>query len=333
MPIKYEQRAEILFSSLLRGWSLREWIDHRIANLFTKAQQYYPPVRLDDPLLCKILRVDRITVKKQIAERARLGIGKQGFEIVTRPYTYRYSGWKNYRIAHEIAHIFFYDIRQWPPRSMIVLKPGDKTLELTCDLIARSLLMPTKWVRDCAAENISLSASVRTQAHTLVHMATTFDVPFTLAARRLVNDLSILNIVVLRLVHTVDKKSTPSRRTSSWRVAWHAKPMHANDVLYIPWGRSTPTHRVLPKCSKAVHELLEDSIHSHQKTNSMDLSVASTVFRSSSFGNLAKNLESHYSDRLIPLHLKFLSDVPPDLFLPDDDVLPINVCDIFIPLL
>lgn len=329
MAIKLEHRAEALLSSVLAGKSLREWVNARVARLLHKSNQSAPPFRVDDDDLLSLLMVNRISAQRRLAERARLLIMQNGFEIQFRPHRSPHTLWNRYRIAHEMAHIFFYDIRRWPPPSLVILKAGDKALEWTCDLIARSLLLPAEWVDDTLPD-VGLSGNLNRQVESLARISSIFEVPYSVAVKRLVSDLETLNLVFVRFIRTADLKGPSVSDAYRWRVLSHEKPRALDELLYIPWGRTIGNQRILPKCTGPLRDFLEGAERDTQGVRYYKTSVDLNFFKSKSMGNLAKCLELKSGTERVSVLFDFVGESTVDLFASDDTFKPLQTCDLYI---
>jgi hypothetical protein len=108
-----------------------------------------------------------------------------------------------FRIAHEIAHSFFYDRRTSPP---LRTRPPSSSEEGFCDAFAASLLLPPSIVRASSPNPDSILALSR------VH-----DVSAEAVGRSFAERPEI--VCVLGLVYSVNPRTG---RDLDWRVAWSA---------------------------------------------------------------------------------------------------------------
>ena len=138
-------RLERSLSNLLSGIPLEEWADYTVFQLLKAVGQINPPTKLTNRLLQERKIID-VKCTPGLPEKGRLAIGDNGFnaEIATNG---PFGLWYRMVLAHEIAHTFFYDITNWPPRSKIYLEPGNRDLELLCWHLASCLLVPTPWLQ------------------------------------------------------------------------------------------------------------------------------------------------------------------------------------------
>lgn len=116
---------------------------------------------------------------------------------VTRRHRFRF------RIAHEIAHSFFYDRRHHPARR---ISNSSKDEEMFCDRFASALLIPRQ-----------TTAAVPAKPHSVFKLRSVFDVSAQVAARALA--ISHPDVSVVGMIFSANARSG---RDPDWRVTWTA---------------------------------------------------------------------------------------------------------------
>jgi len=122
-------RLEHTLSNLLKGISLEDWVEHEVVKFLKSVGQDSPPVKLSRELR-QARRI--IDVKYEPGAHpvwGRLAIGDTGFVAILSPTREFEKGfWPQFALAHEIAHTFFYDIRNWPPVRLTYIESGNRDI-------------------------------------------------------------------------------------------------------------------------------------------------------------------------------------------------------------
>ena len=124
----------------------RESMIRYAENLFEDYHQKNPNIREKTPDLnyfkkiAKLRKINSIN-KEDLNVPALLRMTKEGFTIIYAN-TEKNKGRRNFSIAHEIGHTFFYDINKLPHTIVPNKVMRSDEIEKLCDIFAANLLMP-----------------------------------------------------------------------------------------------------------------------------------------------------------------------------------------------
>lgn len=303
--------------SLITGWlmthygysSIDSWIENVVGQLLKSAKQVAPPII-----------PERLFKLRKIVEYPRL---------------YSHNNWETrFTMAHEIAHTFFFDLSESPPRD--ALPQMEKRIhEGICNRIAAEILMPKQMVGDFLKEFRSLTEQrfdVQIFEKILRTLVEQFNVSPAVASRRVVEDLGLWNILVLGVrwrsksserkasvlgklepgqsgfairLYPSSESTQNENQNFSWRLEWYAKPLWALDELFIPSVGNTSINL----------SIIETLYQTSEYRNSLENKEPLANFR---IGNLEKYLRKTYGTReSYPVSAFFFRKPPEDNpFLP-----------------
>ena len=176
---------------------LKETLRNEIWRLLTESGQFNPPFK---PALIRKFRDYSVT----FVEDNELGVEgfirgvKGGFEIRYR--TFDELGRKiprvriRFTLAHELSHIFSFDLRSDPPTPLGVSKSWRE--EGFFNELAREFLIPSRFVRDRLDQNDRL---IKTPSViNFISLKGEFDVSSDVLAYRFVKDLSVWDVIFIK---------------------------------------------------------------------------------------------------------------------------------------
>lgn len=207
------------------------------ADLLRESRQHGAPI---DPFRVfperGILRYER----KAMSSHGRLRVTDGGFVIETpggHPSRVRFT------VAHEVGHTLFFDLTQSPPRRTLHSQTPEEE-EFFCDVFASELLMPVEAMRNHVERRRDNEAE--SPAASIRHLAEAFRVSAETAARRLIEDLEILNGIALGARWLPGGGVGGSRRRTppDWRLAWWAASSELAKDTYLPAASSRPKVRL-----------------------------------------------------------------------------------------
>jgi hypothetical protein len=304
-------RLEHALSNFLKGSSLKDWVEDTVVRLLKSVGQDGPPVKLSRELR----QARRITnVKYELGAHpvwGRLTIGDDGFVVILSP-TCKSQGsfWHQFALAHEIAHTFFYDIRNWPPVHLIYLEPGNRDLEWLCGYFAKCLFAPASWLRNqmkcypqLGSEGFSLTV--------LDQLEKTFAVPWQIVAERIVEDLQLWNCIILQFTKCSETGKFSCERTKSvWRLNWQTIPSEGTENLFVPVGRRMKDGTMkFPRAKGVITMLIEECIQNGKNSRTYKRKIPSQILNSQTTGNLGKFLSGLLGSHEVTvyIHCRMLS--------------------------
>jgi hypothetical protein len=299
-------RLEHILSDFLKGSSLKDWVENTVIQLLKSVGQDGPPIKLS-----RELRHERrvINVKYQADVHpiwGRLAIGDDGF-IVILSTTHKSKGifWHQFALAHEIAHTFFYEIKNWPPVPLIYLEPRNRDLEWLCGYFAKCLFVPAPWLRKqmeyypyWGSEGFSLSI--------LDQLEKTFSVPWQIVAERIVEDLLLWNCIILQFTMFGESGKFPYERAKSvWRLNWQTIPLEGTEKLFVPLGRRMKDGVMkFPRVKGDITRLIEEYTRNGMDTKTYQRKIPSRILNCQTTGNLGKFLSEVFGSHEVPVYIR-----------------------------
>lgn len=314
-------RLESALSNTLRGVPLETWVEESVAQLIESIGQTVPPLEIESSReLLLARRIKEITYRPGIPQWGRLAIQDDGFVAEFAPSPKSSAPWLRFRLAHEVAHTFFYDIRHSPPVPLIHLEAGNRDLEWLCSYFAKCLLVPTAWLRkeiDCYPTPGSRQFSL----DVLRRLQKTFSVPWRLIADRLVEDLGWWNCVLLQFVESRESGSEPREdHETSWRLKWQTIPQEGTEELFIPIGRRIDGSMKFPRAKGALRKFIVECVQTAPDRSTFERRIPKRVLNTSATGNLGKFLSELLSTD--ELHAYCSVRIPPQVGFLDSGGLP-----------
>ena len=248
-PSAVDERGKL--AAWLRSRYGRKPVRHiaeSIANeLLSTVREPGPPVSVE-PLLAarRVAAVRRIRGgrRSRMPQDGRLLVTDHGFavEVKSGPETR-----VRFTLAHEIGHTVFYDLDTSPPQRLV---PGGtpKDEERFCNLFAAELLMPRGLVQTELNKVRRGGDEPASPTAAIVRLAQSFRVSIEAMARRLVEDLGVLEGIALgsRWMPGLDSslQVAPSDQAApsehAWRLSWWAASPAVVDPLYLPLAAKRP---------------------------------------------------------------------------------------------
>lgn len=236
--------------------SIEEWIEKTAENILYQANQRKFPIQLQSLFrIRKILRQEVQYLNEDEFKNSGLGelrTEKTGFVIVinrSKKQKFFNRRLERFTIAHEIAHTFFYDFSKTPPKRFF---SQDRVEEGVCNRLAAALLMPKDMVQNfisCHFKSLKNEFRVNDFRTLFISLMKNFDVNAPVVARRLIEDLGLLNMIVLggswqsKNGFIGCSKVLSKDETLTWRVAWYTRPSWTWERLFIP-SRGFPKIRL-----------------------------------------------------------------------------------------
>lgn len=297
-------RLQHALSNILNGAPLKEWAEDITLQLLKNARQTVPPVNLWSKDLLKEKRIINIKYTPGLPERGRLAISDRGFVVEFSPTRQSSEPWHRFTLAHEIAHTFFYDLRNWPARHLAYLKPGDRDFEWFCNYLAKCLLIPAEWLHEQISHYPQLG-SRDFSLRVVEHLGRTFCVPSQVVIERLVEDLRIWNCIFLQfIIRNEPSKSSQKERRYVWRLNWHKAPSEGTEGLYVPVGRREKNGAMrFPRAKGTMHQFIEDCIEEGQNTPFFYRTVSCQKLNTRATGNLGKFLHESLEIDNVPVYV------------------------------
>jgi len=240
-------------STVSEGSAVARWLRSRygqrpiraiaqdIASEFlTAAKETRPPIDPASILALRRVRPYRLVTGARaelMTKDGRLSVAQDGFRLEVR------AGPKTrtrFTLAHELGHTIFYDLDSSPPRRMLHGEaPRDE--ESFCNLVASEILMPADMVGPHIQKHHpkDIGASPIT---TIVGLAEVFKVSAGAMARRLVEDLEVLDGIALgcRWLPKVASSNNSTPLGWAWRLSWWAASPAVIGPLYLPAASRRP---------------------------------------------------------------------------------------------
>jgi hypothetical protein len=261
----------------MTGVSLQSSVEKLASDLLQIAGQYEPPVNLFS--LFPHRRILKAVPSKKLGTEGLLRVDREGFAIIYRP-CHRVR--ERFTIAHEIGHTFFYNLQMSPP---VRLSPSPFPLadeQRICDLIASELLMPRNSVLR-VVERLESEGWRVSPPEMLMSLARTYSVSVPVVVRRLVQELSIWDALVVCAVWLPKRSGKKQADSQTWRAIWGYAPAKYKGQLFLPPFTELPRIR-LEAVQQAFQHLLE-----HRQPHREPYLEPISKF---SLGNLAKVLRS-----------------------------------------
>lgn len=291
-------RIERSLSNILNGMPLEEWAESIVLQLLRTVGQINPPTKLTNQLL-KERKIIDVRCTPGLPEKGRLSIGDNGFivEIASKG---PYGLWYRWFLAHEIAHTFFYDIGNWPPKPKTYLEPGNPDLERLCWHLASCLLVPASWLQ-AELEKIPQFGSKLFSVTVLDKLEKIFLTSWRMVAQRLVQDLNLWSCIALQFTN-FGHIPPNSHSEFEWRLTWQTRPNDIDKVIYIPFGHRTEQEMKYPRATGALAKFITECFKSAKDKTSYFDNLPLTVLKSSTTGNLGKYLYNIYEKDVIPFY-------------------------------
>lgn len=309
-------RLERILSSILKGVPLKEWAEHVVSQLLGSAGQTGPPVDLLSNALLRERRIVKVRYyKTHLPVWGRLVPEDEGFAAeLFLPHKSR-GFWNRFALAHEIAHTFFYDLREWPPTPLSYLEPGNRDLEWLCGYLGKCLMLPASWLRH-QIEHYPKLGSKEFSPSVLELLGKTFSAPVQVVAERLVEDLGLWDCILLQftMFGEVTRSSEKDWR-SAWRLNWHTAAPDRTERLFIPVGRRMQDGVMkFPRAKGAIRRLIDDCMHNHQDGRFIAQKVHWKCLNASTTGNLGKFLHEALEADAIPVHVAVRTSLAKSMF-------------------
>ena len=198
------------------------------------ARQVGPPV--DATAIFRVRKIRRWRTLETAVD-GRIGVEGDGFVIETGPGP---QVRRRFTLAHEIGHTIFFDLNgPMPHRMLSGARPEEE--EAFCNMFASELLMPGDWIFS-ALEKGSDDARYRCPPIVIQNLAETFQVSRRAMARRLVEDLGVLQGIAMgaRWLGARGDLSQGPLGNWTWRLSWAATSPNVADALYLPSAQKRP---------------------------------------------------------------------------------------------
>jgi Zn-dependent peptidase ImmA (M78 family) len=181
---------------LTKGEPVLRWIE-TIGNYFySKTGQTRQQVNLNDYF--PLLKIIACRYRKDLEVNARLIVEELDFIIELRDYGSNNDHRRQrYLLAHELAHIIFFDIRRYPLREYNIFPPGSREIEFLCNRIARAILIPECILYDKIKKHPK-PGDKEFSMDVIRKMCIAFKVPASVLLQRLIGDTRQWNCMVLR---------------------------------------------------------------------------------------------------------------------------------------
>jgi len=280
---------------MLGGRSVHQWVEQVVNDLLSASGDNIPPIQLKvgaGILLHR--RITRIEYNKDTPVDGQLIESVDGFKVILPVFRGYTKAWLRLVLAHEIAHSLFYNIRSWPPKPILSVGNGDADIERLCWLVARSLLIPSNWLREYIAETPRPGQNLFS-LQLLYSISRIAQVPWRTVAQRLIGDTGLWNCILLLFESGIN---APNGQPS-WQLVWHIVSPQAGRV-FIPIGHSTSMGRKYPHAHGELNNLLlRCSADTHY--SSVCIQVTADTFRSIS--GIKKALYSRWGGNVFPIYI------------------------------
>lgn len=250
---KFWSRISNRLSPLMRGLSLEEWIDMIGNRLYERSSMTKPYVDLEEYF--GVLNIESCVPRKDLVVPARLRNLGDTFQIEVQDSGSDRSVFHDrYHIAHEMAHIVFYDRSRRPFVDYKLFPLGSPEIESVCNRIARSIVIPQKLLRNKISQRPKPNDSAFS-VEQLRQLAQEFRTPYNVVLNRLVTDTGMWDCAVFTFEFHADEKSP-------WKLKSRYLPPRFwnNQKAFISYGdpgkkKSDPNH--YPSAKKALRAQLE----------------------------------------------------------------------------
>lgn len=294
MGIRRERQVGLQLGAELQGLPLKRWIEQKTSNLIEATDQVAPPVDLN-PLI-RHQKVKKVTFSYhlELPEWGLLKVENDGFRIQLARLTTRASTWSRWTLAHELSHTLLYDINQIPPQPIVSVGPSDADIEWLCNLLGRSLLMPSDWL----FKEIDLDIPPFRSGNILQHLedlARSFNVPWQIVGERVITDLSIWHSAILQFV--LDENGADllisKKQQRDWRLCWSTLPASAHGKVFIPRGHREKGGMRFPRAKGKFRDFMERIAAEALVGKPFAFEADVSEFTGSALGNLRANLAFH----------------------------------------
>ncbi|MEO8173914.1 MAG: ImmA/IrrE family metallo-endopeptidase [Sediminibacterium sp.] len=197
--------VESKLGNLTKGHGLLEWIEQIGNYMYVKTGQNKQEVNLKDYF--GILKIGGCRFKKDLTVNAQLLVENAAFIIELKDYGQNNDFRRQrFHLAHELAHVIFFDIRRVPIRSYDIFPPGSREIEYLCNRIARAILIP-ECVLSRKSERYAKPGDPEFHLGIINKFCQDFRVPANALLHRLVRDTGAWNCLVLRFIRFKDEDS------------------------------------------------------------------------------------------------------------------------------
>lgn len=306
-------------STLFRETSLKEWVENSVSRLLHLSNQSYPPTNFSKELY-KHRRIESIKYVSDIKPFwGRLKIADKGFEIELFPPKKTSVFWARYSLAHEIAHTFFYNIKNWPPKPLVYIEPRDIELEWLCDFIAKSLFVPFAWLNE-ELNKIPPFYDKNFSFNPIFNLKRKFKTPIQIILERIVEDLDLWNCVILQFTKISPEFVSDEEKNENkdeWRLTWHTLPLKGTDKLFIPRGRAKEGgRRVYPRAKGNILKFIEECVRGSNNDSGYAFKVHNSMISSQTTGNLGKFLSHTHKADMVDVYIFHIDVSQANLFNP-----------------
>lgn len=248
-----------LLNGFLKGQSFLEWANVVTEKLVKESGQndYIFHLKHLLPLL-KIRNVNFI----QSEIRGALKPLPDGFELLLSK---KINGKQTLKfiVAHELSHLFFYDLHSKPPKHLVYLSQGSAELEYACNVLARCLLLPKNltinFIKDFFRQR-DVYGYEYNLFYLILNLSQRFEVNYYNVITRIFDDLDVVeDCVMIEFTREGVNKDNDSNSKQKFRAkSIKISKNLTKQGLYIPY----PQKERKSISAKAELEKLLDEIYS-----------------------------------------------------------------------
>lgn len=212
-----------------------------------------------------------------------------------------------YKLAHELSHIFFYNINSSPPKSLVHYSQGSPELEYACNVIARCMILPKGLVISYIEgfferRKNSKEVTEYNLFYLLLSMMQKFNASWLNVLIRVFDDFdSVKNCVFMEFVTHPNIETEVPLKNNVFRLDWIRVSNDLKNMgLFIPF----PKNEKVSISARGILKEIIDELNSNLNIYDQ-IGVVNKILRKKSFagfGNIDKFIcDNNHLDKKLPV--------------------------------